>query len=530
MQSSDLVSAVCIAFFILIVRICSAPSTDGPIDSDGQPISVLIIGAGASGLAAAQTLVYNGVEDFVILEAADRIGGRVHDIEFGGIRVERGANWAQPVDGIVQKLVWEEGMQTHQSNWFSMVVYNSTGHNVTEESLPVWNQTTEAITKALSIASDLLASHDTDMSVRSALRSIGWNPMSEMHKTIEWALLDFENGDIPEFTSLKENAMMANEFKKRVPDDEKPTLVIDQRGYKYLFNATMPFLSDKNLSSNILLNKKVRTIDQSSGDDVIVTCDDGQVFRASRILVTVSLGVLQNSRITFIPELPDWKIRTLNRFRMAVYSKIYLKFPINFWGDREIIFHTSDHRGRYPIFTNLEAKGLFPVGTNILMAEITGAEAERVESLSDDVIKCEIEAVLRVMFGEGIPNATDILVSGWSRNPLVLGSYSLWPPEIELECFRAKMKSRVNNIFFAGECTSEDNGYVQGALESGVREGLKIVNCRTNGEDCPQWSGGNQSCFCNAANILSFELGKSFELHLFVSILYIVVYLIEETF
>ncbi|XP_033106053.1 polyamine oxidase 1-like, partial [Anneissia japonica] len=244
---------------------------------------------------------------------------------------------------------------------------------------------------------------------------------------------------------------------------------------------------------NIILNKKVTTIDQSSGDVVVVTCDNGEIFNASRVLVTVSCAILQNNGIEFIPDLPDWKIRTINRFRMASYSKIYLKFPINFWGDREILLRPSNHRGRYPIFTNFEAKGLFPVGTNILMAELTGAESLRVEALADEAIKAEIETVLREIFGEDTPNATDILVSGWSRNPLTLGAYSIWPPEMEQECF-VKMQSRVNNVFFAGEYTSEDNGFVQGALESGEREGIKITLCR-NRSSCPHWPA-NQSCFC----------------------------------
>lgn len=44
---------------------------------------VIIIGAGAAGIAAATKLLSNGVKDFLLLEAENRIGGRVHTIPFG---------------------------------------------------------------------------------------------------------------------------------------------------------------------------------------------------------------------------------------------------------------------------------------------------------------------------------------------------------------------------------------------------------------------------------------------------------------
>jgi len=44
---------------------------------------VVIIGAGISGLAAAQKLLQNGMENVVLLEARDRVGGRVHTIHSG---------------------------------------------------------------------------------------------------------------------------------------------------------------------------------------------------------------------------------------------------------------------------------------------------------------------------------------------------------------------------------------------------------------------------------------------------------------
>lgn len=57
--------------------------------------TIIIIGAGASGFAAASKLISNGFENIVILEAENRIGGRVNTIPFGSNVVDMGAQWLE---------------------------------------------------------------------------------------------------------------------------------------------------------------------------------------------------------------------------------------------------------------------------------------------------------------------------------------------------------------------------------------------------------------------------------------------------
>lgn len=54
---------------------------------------IVIIGAGASGFAAASKLIANGFHNLLILEAENRIGGRVHTIPFGANVLDMGAQW-----------------------------------------------------------------------------------------------------------------------------------------------------------------------------------------------------------------------------------------------------------------------------------------------------------------------------------------------------------------------------------------------------------------------------------------------------
>lgn len=54
---------------------------------------IIVIGAGAAGMAAATKLVSNGFRNVTILEAENRVGGRIHTIPFGANVVDMGAQW-----------------------------------------------------------------------------------------------------------------------------------------------------------------------------------------------------------------------------------------------------------------------------------------------------------------------------------------------------------------------------------------------------------------------------------------------------
>ena len=54
---------------------------------------MLILGAGVAGITAAKTLHDKGIDDFLVLEGQDYIGGRIRSVPFAGLKVEKGANW-----------------------------------------------------------------------------------------------------------------------------------------------------------------------------------------------------------------------------------------------------------------------------------------------------------------------------------------------------------------------------------------------------------------------------------------------------
>lgn len=90
---------------------------------------IVIIGAGASGIAAATKLLANGFRNLIVLEAESRIGGRVHTIPFGANVLDLGAQWCHgEKDNVVFGLAQQHGLLQHNKVAFEEFnLYQSDG-------------------------------------------------------------------------------------------------------------------------------------------------------------------------------------------------------------------------------------------------------------------------------------------------------------------------------------------------------------------------------------------------------------------
>ncbi|CAM8932636.1 unnamed protein product [Rhodiola kirilowii] len=101
------------------------------LDSSSSRSSVIIIGAGISGISAAKVLAENGVDDIFILEASDRIGGRIRKEDFGGVSVELGAGWIAGVGGKETNPIWELAQKANLRTCFSD--YSNVRYNIYDQ-------------------------------------------------------------------------------------------------------------------------------------------------------------------------------------------------------------------------------------------------------------------------------------------------------------------------------------------------------------------------------------------------------------
>src|SRR6202045_4379523 len=78
-------------------------------------VDVAVSGAGAAGIGAARRLLDSGSVSVLVLEARDRVGGRVHTIEPAGFPLDRGAEWLHSADrNPLSPIAGDLGFRVHQ--------------------------------------------------------------------------------------------------------------------------------------------------------------------------------------------------------------------------------------------------------------------------------------------------------------------------------------------------------------------------------------------------------------------------------
>ncbi|EYU43000.1 hypothetical protein ABFS82_14G167800 [Erythranthe guttata] len=423
--------------------------------------SVLVIGAGISGITAAKVLAENGVDDFVILEAAERIGGRIKKEEFGGVTVELGAGWIAGVGGKEVNPVWELARECNLRTCFSD--YSNARYNIYDDNGKIFPSgvASDSYNKAVESAIQKLRNQVSNPNANETPLA----PKSPIDLAIDFILHDFEMAEVEPISTF-------------VDFGEKEFLVADERGYEhFLYKMAESFLSSsygKITDSRLKLNQIIRELHHSR-NGITVKTEDGCIYEADYIILSVSIGVLQSQLISFSPPLPRWKTEAISNIDIMVYTKVFLKFPRKFWpcgADKEFFIYAHERRGYYTFWQHMENAYR---GSNILVVTLTNGESKRIEAQSDQETMSEAMEVLRKMFGPDIPDALDILVPRWWNNRFQCGSYSNYPIYLNHQLID-DIKAPVGRIFFAGEHTSEKfNGYVHGAYLSGIDTSKALV-------------------------------------------------------
>jgi spermine oxidase len=100
-----------------------------------EEMSVVIVGCGISGFTCATKLIEFGFKNVKILEAEDRIGGRIFTTEFAGGLIDLGAQWCHGVDGnVVHELAGEDSFAETKMDFSKMTFTRSDGSEVDKES------------------------------------------------------------------------------------------------------------------------------------------------------------------------------------------------------------------------------------------------------------------------------------------------------------------------------------------------------------------------------------------------------------
>ena len=435
---------------------------------------VAILGGGIAGVIAARTLSENGIPDFLIVEAESVLGGRLKETKFGGYTIELGANWIEGIrnnrtgeENPIWTLAQKHKLQNTYNDFDDILTYDQNGwsnySDVVDRAFAHFNQVVEDAEKREALNLE-------DLSFAQGLSLREWSPQTPYEKVAEWWAFDFGAADIPSASSMIYTAMVNKAIFIDWSDEKQ--FVTDQRGYATLVREEANTFATH---ENILYNSPVTEVTYSN-NSVNITLKNGVIIWADYAICTFSLGVLQHNDVHFVPPFPVWKKEAIFKFKMVTYTKIFLQFPYKFWNDIQFFLYADpDCRGFYPQWQSLSEIGFFP-GSNIIFVTVVTDQAHIIEAQNDSQTLTEIITVLRLMYGQSIPEPNNFYYYRWTLDPLYRGSYSIWPVGTS-RCHHDNLRQPIGRLHFAGEAYSPKYyGFTQGAYVEGLQVGEKIAN------------------------------------------------------
>uniref|UniRef100_A0A8D8UXT0 Spermine oxidase n=1 Tax=Cacopsylla melanoneura TaxID=428564 RepID=A0A8D8UXT0_9HEMI len=485
---------------IIVGAVISSVQCTESSSPNNYEYNLIIIGAGPSGIAAATQLVTDGIEtDFIILEAQDRIGGRVHTVPYdGNTSIDMGAQFIDgQVGNPVYKMAKEHNLTVEGCEDMSgFHFYNSSGDPMdANDSLKFWEMVEGSMygNKEMKQYNGSLGDYvwekmRTDLAKNASLSHMLSSPRFEQ-------LLNyfgkFENAVDASDSWFETSARGIAQYDQL---DGCPGGVQWKKGgygnvIKLLLKQ-LPGQTPIDLSKNLHLNKEVTSINWSEPNSIIVNCSDGTSYTGDRVLVTVSLGVLKNRTDLFEPTLPSWKKDAIEGLFFGSDAKIFLRFPNKWWPDEVEGFNLFwTHQDEKTLFKEIggvdgrpwvmDVYGFYTNSEDpqTLLGWVSGPSARYMESLTDDQVMLDSTKLLRHFLSSNytIPDPIRLVRSSWYSNPHFKGSYSCRSLETEAKnTSAAELGAPVVNgegkpvLLFAGEATNPLHyATVHGAIETG---------------------------------------------------------------
>ncbi|WP_299569198.1 NAD(P)/FAD-dependent oxidoreductase [uncultured Williamsia sp.] len=427
-----------------------------------QPDTV-VIGAGVAGLAAARILTHHG-RDVVVLEARDRVGGRVVTDRSDGRVTDLGASWIHGVDGCpVAAAVAAFGMETveftvgaHQPDGRPIALHGPDGRRLSDAQARAHVADIHAVDAALA---GIIAASPVDASYRDvtevAIAQQGWAD-ARAARVREYL----------EHRAEEQYGVWIDDLAAHGLDDDEVV------GDEVVFPDGYDVLPSRLAEGLDIRASHVVTHIGWGDDGVVVTTDRGR-FTAPTGVLTVPVGVLQSRDLIVEPPLPPINARALDHLRMNSFEKIVLRFPDRFWPDDVYAVRQQGPEGRrwhsWYDLTRLH-------GEPTLLTFAAGPTATEIRAWDDAQVVELILEQLRRLYGPGVPTPVAVHRTDRQGDPWARGSYAYMAVGATTADHDDLATPIGDVLHIAGEGTwTDDPATVPAALLSGHRAASRVL-------------------------------------------------------
>ncbi|XP_021911135.1 protein FLOWERING LOCUS D, partial [Carica papaya] len=452
-----------------------APAIKERIPAEPNKSTVVIIGAGLAGLAAARQLMRFGFK-VTVLEGRKRPGGRVYTKKMeGGNRVSAAADLGGSVLtgtlgnplGIVARQLGSSLYKVRDK----CPLYRMDGKPVDPDMDMKLETAFNRLLDKASKLRQLMGEVSTDVSLGAALETFrqvyGDAVNTEEMNLFNWHLANLEYA----------NAGLVSKLSLAFWDQDDPYDMGGDHCFLPGGNGRLVQALAENVP--ILYEKTVHSV--RYGADGVQVIAGSHVYEADMALCTVALGVLKSGSIKFIPELPQRKLDGIKRVGFGLLNKVAMLFPYVFWGtDVDTFGHLAEDpssRGEFFLFYSYA-----PVaGGPLLIALVAGDAAHKFETMPPTDAVTHVLHILKGIYepqGINVPEPIQTVCTRWGGDPFSLGSYSNVAVGASGDDYDILAESVGDGrLFFAGEATSRRYpATMHGAFLTGLREAANMAN------------------------------------------------------
>ena len=429
------------SFLAASAAFAAHPAIAAPAPATSGAIEVIIVGAGAAGIAAARRFAAAG-RRFVLLEASDHVGGRcITDAHAFGVPYDLGAHWIYSPDlNPLIKLAPRRGIEVYPAPPSQIVRIGR--RNAREGELEDFLAAEVRATRAIADAA-----RRADVPCEQMLP----NDLADWKATIEFELGPF--GCTKDLTQVSTVDLSRGA--------ERSSAAFCRQGFGTLLAALAAGIP-------VQLSTPVKSID-TRGALRVETAKGTLTARA--VIVTASTGAIAAGGIQFTPELPHRNVDVFGRLSLGSYDHIALELKGNPLGleTDDLVFEKSTDTHTAALLANVS-------GTPLCMVDVGGSFGRALSAQGDAAMIDFAAEWLARLYGADVKKAIGRThATHWNNDRWARGAASAAVPGGQI-ARRIIMEPVNDTIWFAGEAAHETLwGTVGGAWESGERAAEAVL-------------------------------------------------------
>ena len=443
-------------------------------------LDCVVVGAGLAGLGAATRLTEAG-RDVVVLEARERVGGRLENVEVDGALLEMGGQWIAPSHERMHQLVAHHGLRLVDPTEGAITLRVGGA----ARQVPTRNELDENLSpfEMADLGQGLLRFRRLAERVAKDAAWADANNKWLQQEVATWAATNLRTpGGREWFKRIFDGAMGRSareasllEGLQRVNDgvDLEGLTAVDGGVHQQRVAGGVAAICDRmaaDLGGRVRLGALVTRITQHA-DRVVVTLADGEEVEATRAIVTLPPRLLAG--LDFVPTLPSWRTDLAAKVPAGNVIKAALVYENPWWRRAGLSGQVGSDEGAMRVVFDNSGPGS---SHGVLMGFFEGGEASGIGRRSEFLRQRAMEETINAAFGEEHPAAIGYVDRDWAAERFTGGCHGAhFAPGVWTTSGPALAASEGRVHFAGAEYSSRFNGYMEGAILSGEQVADEVL-------------------------------------------------------